>query len=122
MKKGLLTLVFFLGISYLGFSQEKESDVLTSGKWRIESMQVGNEKLELSNENHWMEFHTDGKYQLVLDQQQEEGTWSFSEEAKEIKFDERVFKGKSEIKKLTNREFLFSVSEGDVVYTMTLKK
>lgn len=123
MKKATALIVFFLGFSCLGFSQEKDSiNNLTSGKWQIESMEIENETMDLSKENHWMVFSTDGKYEMMLDDKKQVGTWQLIVNKNEIKFDAEKFDGISEIKKLTDKEFLFSISEGDVVYIMALKR
>lgn len=123
MKKAIALVVFLLGASYLGFSQEKcNVSQLTSGKWKVKSMEIGNEKLELSGDAHWMVFRTNGVYEIKLEDKAQLGTWKLSENKKDIKFDSQNFDGNSTIKKLTDKEFLFSISQGEVVYNMTLRK
>ena len=123
MKRALLTLVFLLGFSILSFSQEKNNlDELISGRWRVEYMEIDGEKIDLTQEENWMVFHNNGVYQLLLDQKEELGTWDFTEGQDEIKFDAKTFDGISKIKKLSNKEFLFSIAEGDLVCTLSLRK
>lgn len=122
MKKAIALFVFLLGATYLGFSQEKNNvNHLTSGKWHVKSMNFGDEKLELSKGKHWMVFNKNGVYKIMLDNQEQIGTWQL-DEAKQIKFDAENFLGNSKIEKLTAKEFLFSISQGNVVCKMTLEK
>lgn len=123
MKKAIALFVFFLGATYLSFSQEKNNlDNLTSGKWQVKVMEINGEKLELSGDKHWMVFQTNGTYKIALAEKEQLGTWQLLENQKEIKFDSDNFYGSSKISKLTDKEFLFSISEGDVVYNMVLQR
>lgn len=120
MKKILF--LFVLGFSCLGFSQEKKDvSKLTTGKWQIESMEIGNEKLELLGDGHYMIFHNDGVYQIALDNKEQSGNWKLLA-SREIEFDSENFAGSTHIKKLTDTEFLFSIHQGSNVCTMTLKR
>lgn len=112
-----------LGASYLGFSQEKgNSEDLTFGKWRIESLDFGSEKVEFSNENNWIIFDKDGNYYVIIDDEKllGSGTWKSCEEG--VKFDGDSFDGDSIIKKLSDKEFSFSLMQGSQVCTVNLKK
>ena len=114
----------FLLASTLTYSQEiNELDFLTSGKWQLESVQIGEEVQDFSKDNNWMSFQADGQYQIVMSNNEKKGTWKFDEEKKAIKIegDESLAKG-LKIELLNNKELLFSATEGDVVYTMKLKK
>ncbi len=114
----------FLLASTLTYSQEiNELDFLTSGKWQLESVQIGEEVQNFSKDNSWMSFKTDGQYQIVMSNNEKQGAWKFDENKKSIKFegDESLAKG-LKIELLNNKELLFSAKEGDIVYTMKLKK
>lgn len=118
MKKMFFSFIFLLGVSCLGFSQEKESyDNLTSGKWQIASVAIENEVMDVAEEGHWMVFHANGYYQIMLDQDEQVGTWSLDEKNK-LNFDDKNFKGKSYIKKINDKELNFSISG----YTLALVK
>ena len=118
MNKVLALFVFLLGISFLGFSQEKgKFNNLTSGKWQIESVEIENEIMNVSKEGHWMIFHSDGTYQIMLDKDAQVGTWHLDEK-NEIKFDVEDFNGESYIKNLSEKELRFSISG----YTLALTK
>ncbi|MBA6156591.1 hypothetical protein H3Z83_08710 [Tenacibaculum sp. S7007] len=114
----------FLLASTLTYSQEiNELDFLTSGKWQLESVQIGEEVQDFSKDNSWMSFQTDGQYQIVMSNNEKKGVWKFDEDKKAIKIegDESLAKG-LKIELLNNKELLFSATEGDIVYTMKLKK
>ncbi len=114
----------FLLASTLTYSQEiNELDFLTSGKWQLESVQIGEEVQDFSEDNSWMSFQADGQYQIVMSNNEKKGTWKFDEEKKAIKIegDESLAKG-LKIELLNNKELLFSATEGDIVYTMKLRK
>ena len=118
LRKIFTLFTFLLGISFLGFSQEKDNyDNLTSGKWQIESVEIENEVMNVSEEGHWMVFLSNGLYQIMLDKEEQVGTWSLDEK-NEIKFDTENFDGESYIKKINDNELKFSISG----YTLALSK
>jgi len=118
MNKYLLLFVFLLGISHLGFSQEKENyNNLISGKWQINSVEIENEIINVENEGHWMVFNPNGSYQIMLDKEEQSGTW-YLEDNNYIKFDAENFEGESLIKKIDDNQFKFSIAG----YTLALTK
>ncbi|CAM1347081.1 hypothetical protein [Tenacibaculum insulae] len=124
MRKVFPMLLMFICVVTSSFSQEiNELDFLTSGKWQVESVQIGEEVQNYSNDNSWMVFHADGKYQVVMSDDERSGNWKFEEATKVIKFeeDESLFEG-LKIELLNKKELLFSATEGDIVYTMKLRK
>ncbi len=124
MRKVFPMLLLLLSVVATSFSQEiNELDFLTSGKWQVESVQIGDEIQSYSDNNNWMVFHKDGKYQVVMSDEEKNGNWKFEETTKSIKFegDESLING-LKIKLLNDKELLFSASEGDIVYTMKLRK
>ncbi|WP_299008352.1 lipocalin family protein [uncultured Tenacibaculum sp.] len=123
MKKVIALLVFLLGSTSLCFSQEnQEINSLLSGKWKVQSMEIGNEKMEFSDGNNWLEFNTNGKYQVVMNDQGKEGTWKLNEEKNELEFDDESFESNLKIEKLNDKELLVSAVEDETVYTMVLKR
>ncbi|CAM1349218.1 lipocalin-like domain-containing protein [Tenacibaculum crassostreae] len=119
----LFSFFSLLLVSTVGFSQESlEVNQLTLGKWNVESMEIGTEKVQFAGDKNYMEFNEDGKYQVVLNEEQKNGTWKLNDESNELELDEESFKKNLKIKRLNEREMLVSALEGDVVYTMVLKK
>jgi len=87
MKKCIALLVFFLGFNSQVFSQEKnDSYNLTSSKWKIESIQIGQEVINLTEDDDWMIFRKDGSYEIYLDHNSKTGIWSLDKD-KNLKFD-----------------------------------
>ncbi|MCT4699412.1 hypothetical protein [Tenacibaculum haliotis] len=124
MRKVFPVLLLLLSVTVSSFSQEiNEVEFLTSGKWQVESVQIGEEIQEFSENNSWMVFHADGKYEVVMSNNEKNGNWKFEEATKVIKFeeDENLANG-LKIELLTKKELLFSATEGDVVYTMKLRR
>lgn len=118
----LFSFFSLLLVSTVGFSQSSEVDQLALGKWNVESMEIGAEKVQFAEGKSWMEFNQDGKYQVVLNEEQKTGTWKLNQDKNELELDEESLKNNLTIKRLSQREMLISASEGDVVYTMVLKK
>ena len=90
MKKVLALVLFFLGSLHLVISQENSNQEkfnnLVSGKWQIETVSIDNEVIDVADEGHWMVFHENGLYQILLDNEEQIGTWKLDEE-NYIKFD-----------------------------------
>ncbi|WNW02081.1 hypothetical protein RRF68_01300 [Tenacibaculum sp. HL-MS23] len=124
MRKVFPMLLLLLSVVTTSFSQEiNELDFLTSGKWQVESVQIGDEIQNYSDDNSWMVFHKDGKYQVVMSDDEKNGNWKFVEATKSIKLegDESLIDG-LKIKLLNDKELLFSATQGDIVYSMKLRK
>ena len=114
----------FLLASTVTFSQEiNELDFLTSGKWFLESVQIGDQTQEFSKGNSWMAFHADGKYEIMMSENEQKGNWKFDENEKAIQFQdaENLVAG-FKIKTLNENQLFVVASEGDVAYTMKLKR
>lgn len=121
MKKAIALFVLLICTSYVGYSQQdKNVNSLISGKWFIQTMEVDNDVMDLTAGNHWMVFHSNGLYQLMLDNEEQVGTWQLDAE-NELQLDDN-FKGSSIIKKLNDKEFMFSILGKDIEYTIALKK
>ena len=104
--------------SFLGFSQEENNfDNLTSGKWHIASVEIENQVMDVDAEDHWMVFYENGLYQIMLDNEEQVGTWEIDQQ-NEIKFDVEDFNGDSHVNQLSDHELKFSISG----YTLALVK
>ena len=117
MKKIIILSIFF-AFNFAVFAQQKnELANLTSGKWKIETVEIENEVIDVANEGHWMIFYPDGFYQLLLDDEEKVGTWKFDENTG-LEFDDEVLNGKSSINELSAQTLKFSISD----YTIALCK
>ncbi|CAM1333478.1 hypothetical protein [Tenacibaculum aestuariivivum] len=124
MKKVFPLILLLFSIHAVSFSQQSsEVNFLTSGKWLLESVQIGEEAQNYPENNSWMIFYTDGKYQVMMSNQEKKGDWKFEEKTKVLKLegDENLANG-LKIELLSDKELLFSGSEGNIVYTMKLRK
>jgi len=124
MKKAILLVAFLLSFSTLVSSQEiQKKTCLTSGKWQIESLAIGEEKEDFSDcQNSWMVFNNDGNYQLVMRKNEKKGQWKFSKDKNAIHFENEGGIDNFKIMQLTDKELLFSTIEDNIVYTMKLIK
>lgn len=115
---------FLLVFTTVSHAQEvNEVDFLTSGKWFVESVQIGNQTQEFNASENWMVFHSDGKYQITMSSKEQQGNWNFNEEQKAIQIeDEEALAAGFKIKTLNAKELLVTASEGDMAYTMKLRR
>ncbi len=121
MKKVIAFALLFFGAIFLATSQETYNqdkfENLTSGKWQIETVTVDNEIMHVADEGHWMVFYENGLYQIILDNEEQVGTWKLNQQ-NNIQFDFENFEGESNISELSDDELKFSISG----YTLALKK
>jgi len=120
MKKIVVLLFLMLGTTSLSYSQELKT--LISGKWFVDSMKVGNEVCEFSEGSSWLEFSSEGKYEVMMNDQKEAGTWKLIKEKNELEFDKTSFDENLKIEKITETELLVSAKDEDIIYTMSLKR
>jgi len=66
MKEYIALFMFFIGFNSLVFSQEKnDSNTLTSSKWKIESIQIEEDLINLMEEDNWMVFNKNGFMKFI---------------------------------------------------------
>jgi len=115
MKKHIALFVFFIGFSSLVSSQEKkDSNNLTSSKWKIESIQIEHNIIDLAGEDNWMIFNKNGSYEIYLDHNTKTGTWSLDDQ-KNLKFDLED----SNVNQLSENKFEFSITNFTLSLTRT---
>lgn len=120
MKKVIVLLFLMLGTTSLSYSQELKT--LVSGKWFVDSMKIGNEKFEFSDDKNWLELSSDGRYHIMMSNKEENGTWKLITEAKELEFDNESFDENLKIEKISETMLLVSARNNETIYTMWLKK
>lgn len=127
MKKVITIFVLILSFASVSYSQEansqeiNEKEFLTSGKWFVETVQIGNEVQKFSQKDSWMVFHADGNYQVVMSNHEKNGHWKLNKEHKVI-LEEESQETDLKIEVLSETELLFSATDGDVAYSMKLSK
>lgn len=118
MKKLILLIAIALTSTFTIFAQQDNNvDNLTNGKWNIEFVEIENEVIDVKNEGHWMVFYNNGLYQILLDNEEQVGTWNLDEQL-DMELDGEEANGKSAIKKISDSELQLSVSG----YTIALTK
>ncbi|MDP2540874.1 MULTISPECIES: hypothetical protein [Tenacibaculum] len=120
MKKVIILLFLLLGITSLSYSQELKT--LVSGKWFVDSMKIGNEKFEFLDGKNWLELSSDGKYQVMMSNKEERGTWKLITDTNELEFDNESFEENLKIEKISETMLLVSARNKETIYTMWLKK
>ncbi|MCF2873954.1 MULTISPECIES: hypothetical protein [unclassified Tenacibaculum] len=127
MKKVIALFVLLLSFASVSYSQEtnskeiNEKEFLTSGKWFVETVQIGNEVQKFSQKDSWMVFHADGNYQVVMSSHEKNGHWKLNKEHKVI-LEEESQETDLKIEVLSETELLFSATDGDIAYSMKLSK
>jgi len=90
---------------------------LTSGKWSINSVSIEDETMTVDSNINWMKFHSDGFYNIMLDEEEQLGTWSVDEN-NQIKLDKDLFDGDSSLEIVNDSELKVMISG----YTIALTK
>ena len=124
MKKALAFFIFVIGITITSQAQESsEQSFLTSGKWKIESLKIGEEREDFSDcKNSWLVFQENGSYKMMMRKNEKLGQWTLENNEKLLKFENQGAVDNFKILKLTEKELLFSAKDQDIVYMMTLKR
>ncbi|REH50570.1 hypothetical protein C7448_104182 [Tenacibaculum gallaicum] len=120
MKKVIVLLFLILGATSLSYSQELKT--LVSGKWFVDSMKIGNEKFEFSDDKNWLELSPDGRYQIMMSNKEDSGTWKLIADTNELEFDDKSFEENLKIEKISETILLVSARNKETIYTMWLKK
>jgi hypothetical protein len=129
-KKNMKKIVFltFLIISSLQSinSQEKnEKDLISSGKWYFEYLEMGGKKMNLPTEmekTNWVLFHKGGKQEGMEDGKKYFGKWEFDEKKRILKTND--LEGKSEYKlySVTKNKLIISIKQKEGEMIMGMKK
>tara|TARA_R110002012_G_scaffold113139_1_gene259111 strand:+ start:40 stop:414 length:375 start_codon:yes stop_codon:yes gene_type:complete len=115
MKK--IILLAFLTLTSLQtlIAQEKnEFDLITSGKWHLEYVEMAGQKMELPAEMqkiNWVIFHADGKQEGMEEGQKYVGKWEFDKSKKIIMTDDLDGKVDQKLISVTENRLIVSVKE-----------
>lgn len=126
IKKIILVTLTVISSFQIVIAQEKnELDLITSGKWYLESFENDGEKKTYSEElkeNNWMRFHSDGKHEIMSFSYLDSGKWQLSNNKKEIKMINKGRESIYEIIKVNENKMILKREEEDIKFTMTFKK
>ena len=126
MKKLIvITLILLSSLQTILGQEKNELDLITSGKWYLESFENGGEKktyTEELKENNWMRFHSDGKHEVMSFSYLDSAEWQLSKSKKKIKMINKGRVSIYEIITLNKNKLILKREDGDVKSIMTFKK
>ncbi len=126
VKKIILITLTIISSLQTSVGQEKsELDLITSGKWYLESFESDGEKKTYSEElkeNNWMRFHSDGKHEVMSFSHLDTGEWQLSKSKKKIKMINNNRVSIYEIIKVNENKMILKHEEGDIKFIMAFKK
>jgi hypothetical protein len=126
MKKGiLLTLLIFSSFQTISSQEKNEKNLITSGKWHIEYMQMGGKKMDLPAEMqkmNWVLFHKDGKQEGMENGQKYVGKWEFDKKNSIIKTNDLDGIAEQKLISVTKNKLIVSVKDQGSVMIMGMKK
>ena len=127
MMKKIIFLTFIAIVSYTNLQAQKtnEFELITSGKWHLEYMEMGGKKMELPAEiqkMNWVIFHPNGKQEGMEQGTKYVGKWEFDESTKTIRTNDLDGKGEQKVISVTDKKLIVSVKEQGSVMIIGLKK
>ena len=126
MKKTiLLTLLIFSSFQTISSQEKNEKNLITSGKWHIEYMQMGGKKMDLPAEMqkmNWVLFHKDGKQEGMENGQKYVGKWEFDKKNRIIKTNDLDGIAEQKLISVTKNKLIVSIKNQGSVMIMGMKK
>lgn len=123
----IISIVFIaiLSIQTITGQENKELNIITSGKWYLTIFEKGLDKRtfeENLKENNWMKFHSDGKHEVMTFGNLDIAEWQLSDSKKKIKMINKGRKFIYEITTLNKNNLVLKREEEDIQFIMTFKK
>jgi hypothetical protein len=121
----LLTLLIVTSIQTINSQEKNEKDLITSGKWHIEYMEMGGKKMELPSEMqkmNWVIFHKNGKQEGMENGQKYVGKWEFDKKRRIIKTNDLDGIAEQKLISVTKNKLIISVKEQGSEMIMGMKK
>ncbi|WP_405604085.1 hypothetical protein [Polaribacter sp. Asnod1-A03] len=121
----LLTLLIVISIQTINSQEKNEKDLITSGKWHIEYMEMGGKKMELPSEMqkmNWVIFHKNGKQEGIENGQKYVGKWEFDKKRRIIKTNDLDGIAEQKLISVTKNKLIISVKEQGSEMIMGMKK
>jgi hypothetical protein len=126
IKKLILVTLTIVSSFQTVIAQEKsELDLITSGKWYLESFENGGDKVtypEQLKESNWMRFHSDGKHEIMTFNNLAFGKWQLSKSKKKITIINKKRESIYEIIKVNKNKMILKREEKDLKIIMSFKK
>tara|TARA_R110002126_G_scaffold290980_1_gene449772 strand:- start:1967 stop:2356 length:390 start_codon:yes stop_codon:yes gene_type:complete len=121
----LVTLTIISSFQTVTGQEKNELDLITSGKWYLESFENDGEKKTYSEElkeNNWMRFHSDGKHEVMSFSYLDSGEWQLSNSKKKIKMINKDRESIYEIITVNENKMILKRQEGEIKFIMAFKK
>jgi hypothetical protein len=115
MKKIILLTFLALTTIQTIVSQEKnEFELITSGKWHLEYLEMDGKKMQIPAEMqkmNWVIFHADGKQEGMEQGQKYEGKWEYDKSKKIIRTEDLDGKVDQKLISVDENKLIISVKE-----------
>lgn len=121
----LLTLLFLGSIETIKAQENEEFELITSGKWYLEYIEMSGQKMELPAEmqkSNWVIFHADGKQEGMEEGQKYIGKWEFDRIKKVIRTDDLDGKVDQKLILVNENKLVVSVTQYGSETIMGMKK
>lgn len=121
----LLALLFTTAFQTLITQEQDDFELITSGKWHIEYVEMSGQKIpmpiEMQNTN-WVVFHADGKQEGMEEGRKYVGKWEYDASKKVIRTDDLDGKVEQKLISVDQNSLVVSVKEQGVDLIMGMKK
>ncbi len=121
----IITLILISSLQTIAGQEKNELELITSGKWYLEYMEMAGQKKSLPielKENNWMIFHSDGKHEVMTMSEMNVGKWEYLKDEKTIKMTDKGQVSNQEIITLNDNELILRFKQGEMEILMGLKK
>jgi hypothetical protein len=126
MKKTIfITLLIIYSFQTINSQEKNEKDLISSGKWHIEYMEMSGKKMNLPiemQENNWVIFHQDGKQEGMENGQKYLGKWEFDKKNRIIKTNDLDGVAEQKLISVTKSKLIVSIKEQGSEMIMGMKK
>ena len=121
----IITLLIISSIQTIKAQEENEFELITSGKWHIEYMEMSGQKMTLPAEmqqNNWVIFHANGKQEGMEEGKKYVGKWEFDKKKRIIKTNDLDGIVEQKLISVTKDKLIVSVKEQGEEMIMGMKK
>jgi hypothetical protein len=121
----LLTFLILSSFQTINSQEKNEKDLISTGKWYIEYMKMGGQKMNLPVEMqkmNWVIFHKGGKQEGMEEGKKYVGKWEFDEKNRIIKTNDLDGINEQKLISVTKNKLIVSVKEKGSEMIMGMKK
>ena len=121
----LLTFLIISSFQTINSQEKNEEDLISSGKWHIEYMEMGGKKMNLPSEMqkmNWVMFHKSGKQEGMENGQKYVGKWEFDKKRRIIKTNDLDGIAEQKLISVTKNKLIVSIKEQGSEMIMGMKK